>query len=456
MNEKRTEKDDFTSGSIPAQLVRFSLPVLLALVLQAMYGAVDMMVVGKFGTSADVSAVATGSQLLTTVTSMIASFSVGITVLLGQQIGMGKGKEGGRTIGAGIVLFFLVGCAIALVMAPGAGMLATVMKAPPEAFQKTTNYIRICGAGAVAITAYNLIGSVFRGIGDSKTPLLTVFIACVVNIAGDLVLCGVFRMGTEGAAIATVLAQTVSVILSLLIVRKRSLGFTFSLRDIRFDVKIIGRILRLGAPIALQELLVGVSFLVIATIVNSLGLIPSAGVGVAEKVCMFLMLVPSAFMQSLSSMVAQNYGAREYGRAYRILYTAILMSLVSGVIMAFLSFFVGETLADIFSDDPAVIAAAANYMKAYAVDCLFTPFLFCYIGFASGIGGTTFVMIQGIVGAFAVRVPLSFLFSSMEPLSLFRIGTATPASSLVQIVMCLIYIAVVKKRLRKGGEEVSS
>lgn len=446
---RKAAENNFTAGPILLPLLKFAFPVLLALILQAMYGAVDLLVVGKFGTAADVSAVSTGSQLMTTITNMIASFSMGTTILLGQQIGQGRGKEGGRIIGASILLFFLVGCAATLFLVMGAENLAGIMRAPAEAFSKTSNYIRICGAGALIIIFYNLIGSIFRGIGDSKTPLVTVAIACAVNIAGDLLLCLGFSLGAEGAALATVLAQTVSVIISVLLIRGKELSFSFGKKDIRFEKKIIRQIAIFGGPVSLQELLVGSSFLVIAAIVNELGLIPSAGVGVAEKVCVFIMLVPSAFMQSLAAIVAQNYGAKKYDRAYKTLRIAILLSLVAGVTMFYLSFFHGDLLAGIFDDEPAVMAAAAEYLKAYALDCLLTAFLFCFIGFYNGIGRTSFVMLQGICGAFLVRVPLSFLFSSMEPVSLFRIGLATPASTVVQILLCLGFLLHIRKQLKQ-------
>lgn len=446
-NEK--EIKDFTKGPILVPLIQFALPVLLALVLQAMYGAIDLLVVGKYGSAADVSAVSTGSQLMTTITGMIASFSMGTTIMLGQQIGQGRGKEAGKTVGASICLFAVVGVVVTILLGIGSRSLANIMHAPEEAYIKTANYILICGFASLIIICYNLIGAIFRGLGDSKTPLITVGIACVVNIAGDLFMCSVLGMGTEGVAIATVFAQAVSVIVSFLLIRKRKLPFDFTKSDIRFDSKIIRRVVFFGAPVAIQDFLVGMSFLVIAAIVNSLGLIPSAGVGVAEKVCAFVMLVPSAFMQSLAAIVAQNYGAGKYDRAYQVLRIAIILSLIAGIIMSYVTFFHGDVLAGIFAKDVDVIAAAADYLKAYAIDCLLTAFLFCFVGFYNGIGKTKFVMIQGICGAFMVRVPLSFVFSKMTPISLFRIGLATPSSTIIQIIFCFIVLMIVRREWKE-------
>ncbi len=443
MSDKKIR--NFTEGPILVPLVQFALPVLFALVLQAMYGAIDLLVVGKYGSAADVSAVSTGSQIMTTITGMIASFSIGTTILLGQKIGQGLSKDAGKIVGASISLFAIVGAVATILLGIGNRGLASIMHAPAEAYTKTANYIMICGLASLVIISYNLIGAIFRGLGDSKTPLVTVGIACGVNIAGDLFMCRVLGMGTEDVAIATVAAQAVSVAASILLIRRRSLPFEFSTGDIRFNKRIIGKVVFFGAPVAIQDFLVGMSFLVIAAIVNSLGLIPSAGVGVAEKVCAFIMLVPSSFMQSLAAIVAQNYGAGKYDRAYKTLKTAIGLSIIAGMIMAYVTFLHGDILAGIFSKDTEVVAAAAQYLKAYAIDCLLTAFLFCFVGFYNGIGKTRFVMIQGICGAFMVRVPLSFIFSKITPVSLFRIGLATPSSTIVQIILCFIVLLMVRR-----------
>ena len=445
---EQAQARDFTRGGILGPLVRFALPVLAALFLQSLYGAVDLMVVGWFADKADVSAVSTGAPIMMTLTNLVASFAMGATVLLGQQIGEGNARKGGETVGACVALFAAVGLALTALTVPGAGLLARVMRAP--AFDLTVDYVRICGAGTLVIIAYNLIGSVFRGIGDSATPLVTVLIACVCNIAGDLLLVAGLHMGAAGAAIATVAAQAVSVAVSLLLIRRKTLPFTLERRHIAFNGPVIRRVVRLGLPIALQDLLVGVSFLVIQAIVNSLGVTPSAGVGVAEKVCGFIMLVPSSFMQSMSAFVAQNAGAGRYDRARRALACGIGLSLAVGLGMAYLAFFRGEGLAGLFSRDPEVIRAAADYLRAYGIDCMLTPIFFCFIGFYNGIGMTRFVMLQGIVSAFCVRVPVSWLMSRRVPVSLFHIGLATPCSSALQILMGLLCLCYVRKHVATG------
>lgn len=440
--------NNFTEGPIFSPLIRFALPVLFALFLQALYGAVDLLIVGQFGgDKADVyvSAVSTGSQLMHTVTIVITSLAMGLTVFVGRKIGARQNDEAGRIIGSGIFLFAVIGVAVTVIMVLASSLLAGIMKAPEEAFDDTVKYIVICSLGAVFIVAYNLVGSIFRGIGDSKIPLITVAIACVLNIVGDLLLVAVFPLGAAGAAIATVFAQALSVLLSLIIIKHRKLPFDFSLKYLRPHWAYVREIIRIGTPIALQELLVGISFLVILAIVNNIGLTESAGIGVAEKMCGFIMLIPSSFMQSMSAFVAQNVGAQRPERARKALFYGIVASLTAGVLIGAFTFFRGDLLAGVFAKDTEVILAAWDYLKAYAIDCLLTAFLFCFIGYFNGCSCTTFVMIQGMVGAFGVRLPLCWLISRFTS-SLFYIGLATPSSTVVQIILCFIYLYFLTKR----------
>ena len=440
------QEANFTSGGIFLPLIRFSLPVLLALLLQAMYGAVDLWVVARFAAPADISGVSTGSQIMHTLTFVITGLAMGVTIQVGQLIGEGKPERAGKAIGAGVCMFAVLAAVLTAVLVWQAEGVSRLMQAPPEAFAETASYVRVCSAGFVFIIAYNLLGAIFRGLGDSKVPLFTVAVSCVVNIGADLLLVWKAGLGATGAAWATVLAQAVSVLISLFIIRRRRLPFSFSRGFVRWDTPLIRRILRLGVPISLQDLLVGLSFLLILAIVNAKGLIYSAGLGVAEKLAAFIMLVPAAYMQSMSAFVAQNVGARRLDRANRALRYGIITSFAAGMVMFWLSFFQGDHLVTFFNRDPQIVAAAFVYLRAYGIDCLFPPFLFCFIGYYNGCGRTLFVMIQGLVGAFCVRIPLAWLFSRPEAATLFQIGLATPCSTVVQILLCLIVFAVYRRR----------
>lgn len=444
----RMKEQSLIQGNILRSLLSFAFPVLLALFLQAMYGAADLMIVGKFAGTGELSGVATGSQLLNMITMVITGLTTGVTVFVGDAIGAGKPEQAGRGVGAGILIFAVVAAAVTAVVVPFSDTLAGWMHAPAAAFSQTSSYLRICGAGAGFITAYNVIGAIFRGIGDSRTPLLTVGIACVINILGDLLLVAGFGMGAAGAAIATVAAQGVSVLFSLYFIRTKQLPFPFSRQYLRAHGPCVKRILLVGVPIALQELLVQFSFLFIQAVVNGMGVAESAAVGVAEKVCAFLMLVASAYMQSISAFVAQNNGALRPERSKQALFYGIRTALAAGAVMGAAAFFGGDVLASVFSRDPLVIASAHEYLEAYAVDCLLTAILFCFVGYFNGCGKTLFVMAQGVIGAFCVRIPTVYLMSRLEGATLFHIGLGTPISSTVQITLCVIAYNVLRRTCR--------
>lgn len=443
--------NEIIEGKIARPLVAFTLPVILAMCLQSLYGAVDLLIVGQFAEAADVSAIATGAEIMGLINSVAIGIATGTTILVGQAIGARKLEHAGRIIGTAICFFALLALVLTSIMEVFVVPIAHIMRAPQEAFSQTVSYVQICSAGSIFIIFYNLLCSIFRGIGDSKTPLFAVAVASIINIFGDLLLVAVFNMGAAGAAIATIAAQGLSVLISFAVIKHRGLPFPFEWSFVRFDKRVVVNTLRMGTPIALQDSLVHISFMVIMAIVNSLGVIESAGVGVAEKLCGFIMLVPSAFSQAVATFVAQNVGAGKNDRARKVLWVAISISLSFGIVISYFSFFHGSVLCRIFSKDPLVVEAGFQYLKAYAIDTLLTSFIFCFFGYFNGCGHTTFVMIQGLIGAFAVRIPVSIFMSRLQPTSLFMVGLATPASSFVQLVLCMMFFVVISKKKTNSG-----
>lgn len=438
------EKNSLTEGEIMKALLKFAFPVFLALFLQALYGGVDLLVVGQFAETADISGVLLGSLITQTMTLFVTGLSMGITVLVGRRIGEKKPELAGKAIGSGICLFAIVTLFLTVIMVLCAGIFADLLATPKEAWSQTVDYIRICGAGTVFIVAYNVIGSVFRGIGDAKTPLIVVFIACIVNVACDLLLVAGFHMG---AAIATVAAQCVSVLISLAIIMKnRNLPFTFSRKFICLDKEIIFEEVKLGLPVALQDTLTGLAFLFIQTIINSFGLNASAGVGIAEKINSFIWLLPSALMQSMSVFVAQNLGAGRRDRVRKALRYGMTVAFVMGIVFAWLSFFHGDMLARLFNSEAAVVAAAQDYMRATGICCLFSGMLFCFTGYYNGSGKTVFVMVQGLAGTFLIRLPVTYLMSRIDGATLFRIGMGMPIAVFTQFLICLCMYIYLGKR----------
>lgn len=441
-------KNDFTEGSITSKMIRFMLPILGALVLQAMYGAVDILVVGKFGTTAGISGVSTGSNIVNLVVFTMAGLAMGVTVLIGKYIGEGRQEKVGKVIGGAVCFFAAASVVIMVLMLVFARPIAILMQAPQEALDLTVQYVRICGGGIAFIIAYNVISSIFRGLGDSKLPLVFVAIACVVNIIGDLVFVALLGLNVAGAALATVMAQAVSVILSLVIMKKRKLPFTFKKSDIGFNAE-IGRFVKIGMPIAFQEILTEMSFLALCAFINRLGLEASSGYGVAQKIVSFVMLVPGSLMQSMSAFVAQNVGAGREDRAVKTMVTGMTIGAMAGVVIGILSFFAGDVLSMVFSDDAVVIEKSAQYLKGFAPEAVVTCILFSFIGYYNGHGQTLFVMLQGIAQTFLVRLPMSYIMSIQPDASLMWIGFAAPAATIFGIMINVVFFVLYQKKLYK-------
>lgn len=442
------EKQDFTQGSIFTKMVKFMFPILGALILQAMYSAVDLLIVGKFGTTAGISGVSTGSSIMNLVTFTLCALTTGVTVQIGRYIGEKKEDRLGKLIGGSICFFTVLGIVITFVLILFARPIAVLMQAPEEAVELTALYIRICGVGFIFIVFYNFISSIFRGLGDSKSPLIFVAIACVANIIGDLVLVAGFHMNVAGAAIATIFAQAVSVILSLLIIKKKKLPFVMTRKDIAFSGEVSGFI-RVGAPLALQELLTNLTFLALCAFINRLGLESSSGYGVAQRIQSFVMLIPSSIMQSMASFVSQNVGAGKEDRAKAAMKCGMAMGTLIGLVIAFMAFRHGDLLAAMFSNDELVIAKAFEYLKGFAPEAFLTSISFSFMGYFNGHSRSMFVMAQGLAQSFLVRLPMSYIMSIRPDASLTGIGLAAPTATVFGIILCTIYYIRLNKEMKK-------
>ena len=435
---RQDSRSDFTQGSILGKLVPFMLPILGALILQAAYGAVDLLVVGRFGTTSGLSSVSTGSQVLNLVTFVITQSAMGITVLIARYIGEKKQQQIGALIGGSIVVFAMISAVLFVVMICFSRPIAVLMQAPAEAVSLTSMYVKICGGGIFFIVAYNLLAAIFRGLGDSKSPLIFVAVACVVNIAGDLVLVAGFHLDAAGAAIATVLAQAVSVVFALLLLFKRKLPFTIKKNDFKINEH-CKRALKTGLPLALQECLTQISFLALCAFVNKLGLEASSGYGVACKLVNFAMLIPSALMQSTASFISQNVGAGNEKRAKKTMFTGIGVGLTIGCIVFIFIMFKGDILTGIFTTDEVVIHKGYNYLRGFASETIVTAVLFSMIGYFNGHDKTVWVMLQGLIQTLLVRLPLAYYMSIQPDASLTKIGFAAPVATMFGIVLNMIF-----------------
>ena len=429
-----------TEGSIPRALAAFAAPFLLASFLQALYGAVDLFVVGQYSGSAAVSAVAIGSQIMQTITGIILGISTGGTVLIARCIGEENPKGAAGAVGTMTVLFVLLAAVLTPLMALLTGQAIALMETPAEAVAPTTAYLFTCACGIPFIIGYNAVSGIFRGIGDTVTPLLFITIACVVNIGGDFLLVGGLSMGALGAALATVLAQAVSFLAFLFYMRRKGLPFPFHRADIHLDRGAAAAILKVGLPLAVQDALVNVSFLVITAIINTLGLVASAAVGVVEKLIVFAFLPATSCASAVATLTAQNLGAGKPERARRAMWCGAGSAFVFGLLVCIFVQFSPDTLTGIFSRDPDVIASASEYLRSYSLDCMLTAFVFCFNSYFSGYGRSTIAFAHSMAATFGVRIPATYLLSRVASGSLLAIGFAAPAASMLSIVICAFFL----------------
>ena len=439
------DKADFTQGSILKKLVAFMMPVLGALILQAAYGAVDLLVVGRFGSTSGLSAVSTGSQVLNLVTFVVTQTAMGITVLIARYLGEKRPEQIGSVIGGSAIVFTIISVILFVMMVGFAHPISVLMQAPVEAVDLTATYVRICGGGIFFIVAYNLLSAIFRGLGDSTSPLLFVLVACIINIFGDLALVAGLHMDAAGAAIATVAAQACSVVFAVILLMKKQLPFEITKKDFRLNIQ-CQRFLEIGLPLALQEFLTQISFLALCAFVNRLGLEASSGYGVACKIVNFAMLVPSALMQSMASFVSQNVGAGKLKRARQSMLTGIGVGLVVGCFVFALVMLKGDVLTGFFSTDEAVIRNGFAYLKGFAPETIVTAVLFSMIGYFNGNNKTVWVMTQGLIQTLLVRLPFAYIMSIQPNASLTMIGLAAPVSTMVGIILNVGFFTWISNR----------
>lgn len=442
-----TLEQDLTQGSVSRALLKFVLPFLGASILQFLYSVVDMIIVGQFADAAAISAVNTSGQIMQLVTSLVAGIATGGTVLIGQYVGARRYPEVSAVAQALAVLCLILSAGLTALLLLCNGLIISVMQVPEAAVAPARAYLRITSLGTTFIVGYNSVSAILRGLGDSKRPMYFVICSCLLNMVGDLLLVGGLKMGAAGAALATVLSQGVAFLLALSVLARGKLTFALSWDPRQAKPHFVGRVLRLGIPLAAQDVLVNLSFVMITAIVNQMGLSQSAAVGVVERIIGFGMLIPIAFLSALSAFTAQNVGAQALERTKRGLKLSILLCLAATGVFTLLTECFPGPIAGMFTDDPEVVAHSILYLRTYAIDIIMVSFVFCLNGFFSGYGRTTFTMLNCVLSTFLVRVPLVYLFSILPNTNLLLIGIAAPTASLVQIMIQLVFY---KRAIRQG------
>lgn len=441
-------KNPLIYGRLYPALIRFTIPFFLSSLLQNLYGTVDLLVVGNFSSKSTVSAVATGSQVMTLVTFFLLGLTTGATVLIGQFLGAKNYRTVAEVIGNSIFVFGGISILMTGIFFFLHPLILKLLYIPAQAAAAANTYTMICIIGIPLIVGYNTVCAILRGMGDSKSPLVFVAVACVVNIAGDLILSGLFHMGAAGVAISTVAAQGISFITALLYLKKKGIGIPFSKNDIRFSKNMAFRILKLGIPIGIKSILVNFSFMMITSIINAMGVTYSAAMGVGDKIIGFAFLPQSSFATSISVFVAQNMGARKPERAQKATIYGMATCIAIGCIFFVFSQLFPTVLPSLFTQDAEVQGMCGMYIKAYSYDAVLTSIVFCLSSMFTGCGKSTFTMLQDLASTFLVRVPVTYFVSRLTGATLFQIGLAAPVASIMGITACLIYLKT--GRWKKG------
>ena len=446
---------NLTTGSITRNVLAFSLPYLLSYFLQTLYGMADLFIIGQFEGKASTTAVAVGSQVMHMLTVMIVGLAMGTTVSIGQAVGSGDRKRASACTGNTVTLFLglslLLTAALLCLRRPIVALLST----PAEAVEGTVAYLTVCFIGIPFITAYNILSSIFRGLGDSKSPMYFIAVACAVNIGLDFLFMGPMHLGPVGAALGTTLSQAVSVAVSLLVIVKRNTGISLSKTDLRPDRAVMGRLLKIGVPIALQDGFIQISFMVITIIANRRGLTDAAAVGIVEKIIGFLFLVPSSMLSTVSALGAQNIGAGKPERAKATLGCAVVITLGITSLIVILVELLAEPMVGLFTPDDAVILAGGQYIRGYIWDCFFAGVQFSFSGYFCAIGRSGLSFLHNTLSILLVRIPGAYLASRFFPATLLPMGLANAAGSLFSILVCLIAYGALLRAERRGHGALS-
>lgn len=441
---------DLTSGSVWNNIVYFSLPYLLSYFLQTLYGLADLFIVGQFDGVASTTAVSIGSQVMHMLTVMIVGLAMGTTVNIGRAVGARDSQKASKVVGNTTVLFVGVSVVLAVVLLVLVQPIVRVMSTPAEAVEGTVRYLTICFIGIPFITAYNVIASIFRGLGDSKSPMYFIAVACVANIALDYLFIGALHMGPAGAALGTTLSQTISVAVSLLVILKKKTGISVKRADFRPERVTMGQVLKIGVPIAAQDGFIQVAFIIITIIANRRGLSVAAAVGIVEKIISFLFLVPSSMLSTVSALGAQNMGAGKYERADQILRYAMGIAVGFGLIVSLLIQIIAGPVVGLFTTDVTVILLGAQYIRGYIWDCIFAGVHFSFSGYFCAYGKSEISFVHNLIAILCVRIPGVYLTSKIFPDTLFPMGLATATGSLLSVIICMIAFGWLKKQKRKS------
>lgn len=444
---------NFTTGSVFKAILIFSVPYLISYFLQTLYGMADLFIIGQFCAVESITAVSIGSQVMHMLTLMIVGLAMGSTILIGKAVGSKNNVEKNKVIGNTVSIFMIFSVIATVLLLIAVDPIVNVMSTPTESITSTKIYLTICFLGIPFITAYNVISSIFRGMGDSKSPMYFIAIACAANILIDYIFIGQLNFGPAGAALGTTLSQTISVIISLFFVFKKRMIPGMKKTDFSLDKNIIIKIFKIGIPVALQDGFIQISFIVITIFANLRGLNDAAAVGIVEKLIGIFFLVPSSMLSTVSALSAQNIGANKNDRAKSVLRYGALISVIFGIIISIAMQFYANEAVSLFTKDQVVINLGGQYMKSYVWDCILAGIHFCFSGFFCAYSLSIISFAHNCFSSFLVRIPLAYIASVHFAKTLYPMGFAAPIGSSVSVIICIIAFIILNKKEILNGQK---
>ncbi|MCI7814781.1 MAG: MATE family efflux transporter [Lachnospiraceae bacterium] len=434
------KKNNLTEGSILKTLFLFAVPFLIANILQSLYGAVDLFVVGKYCNAESVAAVSTGTQVTQIITSLVSGLTLGGTILIGKYMGQKDFERVKKTIGTTLSVFAIVAILLTVLMMLFETPLLKILQTPEESFALTARYVTICMLGNFFICGYNAISAVLRGYGDSTRPMVFVGIACAVNIVLDFVFVKYCGMGVSGTALATVLSQAFGMFLAIAYLKKKEFLFDFKLSSFRISGSLARELAFVGIPISFQELMVRISFLYLMAVMNRCGVYAASVVGIGSKYDVFAMLTATSTSNALAAITAQNVGAGKPERARKSLWYGMSFALFVSFLFWLWAQINPQSMIGVFTNDENVIEAGVPFFRSCSYDYFLVTIVFCLNGYLNGKQKTVWTMISCSAGALLLRIPMVYVFGKYFASDLGMLGKIAPIVSGIMACYTLIYV----------------
>lgn len=443
---------NLTQGRIFKNLVLFSLPFLLSYFLQTLYGLADLFIVGQFCGVENITAVSVGSQIMHMLTVMIVGLAMGSSVSIGKAVGAEDKNLRNLIIGNTVIIFICVSFILAILLLILNSSIIKLISVPQEAIGGTYKYLAVCFAGIPFIVAYNIISSILRGMGDSKTPMYFIAIACVCNIILDFVFVGFLKLEALGAALGTIISQGISVIISLVFLVKKKIIDGFNKSHFKIKKNIVSAIFKIGIPVSAQDGFIQISFIIITVFANKRGLNDAAAVGIVEKIIGILFLIPSTLLSSVSTLCAQNIGAGKEDRAKKTLFCSCLIAIICGLFFAVLFQFIASFAVSLFTKNSEVIKLGSQYLKSYVWDCVGGGIHFSFSGYFCACSRSGISFLHNVISILTARIPLAYYASVHFKDTLFPMGFAAPTGSFVSVIVCIIAFLILNRKSKISVE----